>query len=187
MKTSEIYFIKLFSALILTIYFSYSFGQKICTYPVTEKDNIIDTIWHKTVEDPYRWLEEINSDKTKEWLKGQAVIRDKYASKLAGNIAEHLSNYSYIQTKRVSKQGKYYFRYQIYQGSESASLYYQLQPEDEPRLLFNPNTLDKSAVISIDGIKFSDDNKTLALTLSKNGSDWKTIRFLDIDKRELLK
>jgi len=157
------------------------------TYPPTEKTNTVDTLWHKLVEDPYRWLEDIDSDKTKEWLKSQEVIRDKYAGKLATNLAEHLTNYNRIQSKNISKKGKYYFTYRIFKVTESASLYCQLRPEDEPYLLFDPNKLDKSAVMSIDGITLSEDEKTLAITLSKNGGDWKTIRFLDVESRTLLK
>lgn len=177
---------KLISIFFLFFFFFSSFGQKRCIYPLPEKDNVADTLWHKVVEDPYRWLEEIHSDKTKEWLKGQAIIRDKYASKLSANIVDHLTNYSIIQSKRITKQGKYYFSYHIYNVLESASLFYQIRPEEEAHLLFDPNTIDKSAVMHIDDITLSDDNKTLALILSKNGSDWKTIRFLDIEKRELL-
>ncbi len=161
--------------------------QQPITYPPTEKNPVIDTIWHKPVEDPYRWMEAIYSDKTKQWLKNQEPIRDKYAGKLASNLAEHLTNYSRINTKNISKQGKYYFTYQIFKLTESPSLYCQLQPEDEPFLLFDPNKLDRSAVIGIDGITLSEDERTLAIILSKNGGDWKTIRFLDIESRTLLK
>lgn len=178
---------KLISIFFLFLSFYSSFGQKLCTYPVTEKVDVVDTLWGKLVEDPYRWLEEINSDKTKEWLSKQEVIRDKYAGKLASNLSEHLTNYSRIDSKHIIKQGKYYFSYKVYSVLESPSLYYQIRPEDEAHLLFNPNTLDKSAVISIDKFTISDDNKTLALLIEKNGSDWKTIRFLDIESRELLK
>ncbi len=178
---------KLTSIYVLFFFYFSSFGQKLCIYPLTEKDNVEDTLWHKVVADPYRWLEEIRSDKTKKWLKGQAIIRDKYASKLSANIVDHLTNYSIIKSKHITKQGKYYFSYHVYNVLESASLFYQIRPEEEAHLLFDPNSLDKSAVMHIDGITLSDDNKTLALILSKNGSDWKTIRFLDIEKRELLK
>ncbi len=178
---------KLTSIYVLFFFYFSSFGQKLCFYPLTEIDIVADTLWHKVVADPYRWLEEIRSDKTKNWLKDQAIIRDKYASKLSANIVDHLTNYSIIKSKHIIKQGKYYFSYHVYNVLESASLFYQIRPEDEAHLLFDPNSLDKSSVVHIDEIALSDDNKTLALILSKNGSDWKTIRFLDIEKRELLK
>lgn len=41
-------------------------------------------------------------------------------------------------------------------------------------------------MISIDEIKLSSDNKILAMLLSKDGSDWKTARLLDMETKELL-
>ena len=178
---------KILSIFILCISFYASFGQKLCTYPLTEKENAADTLWGKIVEDPYRWLEVYNSEKTKEWLSKQEILKDKYGGKLASSISEHIDNYSSINSKSLSKAGKYYFSYKIYTGLETPSLYYQLMPEDVAHLLFDPNTLDKSSVMSIDGYAISENEKTLALIIAKNGSDWKTIRFIDIESRQLLK
>ncbi len=178
---------KSFSILIFSFWIISSAAQKPYVYPATEKDNVTDTLWGKAVADPYRWLEDVSSDKTKEWLKGQARVSDACKSRLSESIAEHLSNYSRIQSKRISKHGKYYFTSRVYRGNETASLYYSLHPDEEPKFLFDPAILEKSDVISIDGISISEDNKTLALILSKNGSDWKTIRFIDMETRELLK
>jgi hypothetical protein len=35
----------------------------------------IDTIWGKVVEDKYRWLEDLESTETNDWLKVQDSIR----------------------------------------------------------------------------------------------------------------
>jgi prolyl oligopeptidase len=167
---------------ILTI--NFSSGQEV-SYPVTKQQDVIDTIWHTPVHDPYRWLEDIHSEETKAWLNEQEAVRDKYAGKLTESIAEHLKNYSRIRSKRISKQGIYYFTFMT-TGDESSSLYYQTQPFEEKHLLFNPNTLSDKDVIAIDGITLSANNKTLAIVLSKNGSDWKSIRFIDMEHKKLL-
>jgi prolyl oligopeptidase len=176
--------------LILSLFvFSLSiFAQEKNIFPQTFKENIIDTIWEKRVEDPYRWMEDIHSDRTNEWLKSQEAITKKYSGKLAENIPEHLTNYLRIESKRITKQGKYYFSFYHYKLSKAASLYYQLTPQEEPHPLFDPSVLNRNStdVISIDGIKLSGDGKTLALMISRNGSDWKTIHFLDMESRSLL-
>jgi prolyl oligopeptidase len=66
------------------------------------------------------------------------------------------------------------------------SLFYQKNEDSKPKLLFDPNGLIKHADISIDGYYLSPDNNILALALSVNGSDWKTIRFLDMKTKNLL-
>lgn len=170
---------------LLFIYGLKSFAQTPYTYPITVKGDVIDTIWNRPVADPYRWLEDIDSEQTKAWIAGQTLIREKYSSKLSSSIADHLTNYSYIRSKNISKQGHFYFSYRINALSESASLYYQVNLDDNARLLFDPNQLEKSSVTSIDGIALSEDEKTLALILSRNGSDWKTIRFISMDNGKL--
>jgi len=177
---------KSISIFLITFSFSFSFAQTPCIYPPTERQNIVDTIWHKVVEDPYRWLEDIHSEKTNEWLKNQKAIRDKYGGKLSDIISEHITNYHFIQSKNVSKEGPYYFSSGISRKTESSSLYYSTTIDETPRVLFDPNLLAKPGTISIDGITLSEDFKTLALALAKNGSDWKTIRFLDVETKRLL-
>ncbi|MBK8873850.1 MAG: hypothetical protein IPN13_07975 [Bacteroidetes bacterium] len=38
----------------------------------------IDTIWGREVKDTYRWMEDIRSPETLNWLKTQDTLRDNY-------------------------------------------------------------------------------------------------------------
>jgi prolyl oligopeptidase len=173
---------------ILFVLFTFSsIAQDKCVFPLAQKDPVSDTIWHKCVEDPYRWMEDISSDKTKSWLKSQEEITKKYSGKLAENISEHLGNYLDIDSKHIQKEGKYYFSFYYNARSKGTSIHYQLNPKEESKLLYDPSGIDMNSTMSIEGVKLSDDNKTLAMMISKNGSDWKTIRFLDMESKSLLK
>ncbi len=154
------------------------------TYPITEKIPVTDTIWGRPVEDPYRWLEDIRSDKTANWLTTQEELTKKYSGKLSESLGEHLTNYSRIKSKNVSKHGKYYFSSRTLEINKPPALYYHPTRDEEPKFLFDPSTLGNG--IAVDGISISPDNKILALLLSRNGGDWKTIRFISIDDRKLL-
>ncbi len=162
------------------------FGQHPFLYPKTNTANEADTIWNKIIKDPYRWMENINSTETTEWLKAEKQITDQNRSKSFSALKDYITNYSYIQFKPLIKQGKYYFSYRLDDADQTASLYYQQFTYTDPTLLFDPNTINKNAAIHIDDIELSDDNNTLALNLSKNGSDWQTIRFLNINSGKLL-
>jgi prolyl oligopeptidase len=163
-----------------------SFGQKVYEYPVTLKQETSDTIWGKVVYDPYRWLEDINSNETQEWIKQQDKAKDKCYGATYYPLIKYLSIYSNIDYKPIFREGKYYFMYVYEKREQTPSLYYQKDEDKEPKFLFNPNIPGENSTVTIDEISISSDNKTLALELSKNSSDWKTIRFLDIEHKKLL-
>ncbi|MBN1183254.1 MAG: S9 family peptidase [Bacteroidales bacterium] len=162
------------------------FGQKDYKYPLTPAKEIWDSVWGRIVYDPYRWLEDINSNETQQWIKLQDKVKDKCYGITYYPLIEYLSSYSQIDYKPIFREGKYYFIYIYEESNQTPSLYFQKNEDKEPKFLFNPNLLDKNSTVSIDEISISSDNKTLAMVLSKNSGDWKTIRFLDIDHKKLL-
>lgn len=166
--------------------FTITTGKVNIPIPETEKNVVVDTIWGQTVEDPYRWLEDINSVETRNWLESQSLYAQDNQGKYYHNFKDYIRLYSSIDYKPITKEGKYYFFYRTEDPEKSPILYYQNEPEESGKKLFDPNKLDKNRVISIDGLKVSPDNSTLALVLSEGRSDWKTIRFLDIPTGDLL-
>ncbi|OQY03272.1 MAG: hypothetical protein B6I20_05335, partial [Bacteroidetes bacterium 4572_117] len=48
------------------------------TYPETKKVDTIDTYFGTNVPDPYRWLEDDNSEETKAWVKAQNKVTFGY-------------------------------------------------------------------------------------------------------------
>jgi len=174
-------------SLLLLLFSIRCFGQKVYNYPETFRQNKVDTLWGKAIGDPYRWMENIRSPEVLNWLKTQDTLKNKYKGENLKSLTEYLQRYSFIIYGDFSfKEGKYIFFYRN-ENDGPPSLYYSKQGFfNNDRFLFNPNRLEKSAVISIDEIKLSADNKTLAMLLSKNGSDWKTVRFIDMETKKLL-
>ncbi len=173
--------------LFISIFFSCGLiAQQAFVYPKANASNQADTIWGRVVKDPYRWMEKIDSPEIMEWLNEENKLAQDYNKKLVGSLKENIEQYSYVDFKRFTKQGKYYFSKTIEGERQTAKLFYQQYTYTEPMELFDPNKLERNASTHIDGFLLSPDEKTLALTLSKNGSDWQTIRFFDMEQHKLL-
>ena len=50
------------------------------SYPVTEKNPVVDTYFGYEVIDPYRWLEDDRSEKTGQWVDSQNTTTSNYFS-----------------------------------------------------------------------------------------------------------
>ena len=51
-------------------------------YPATVKDSIVDNYFGVEVADPYRWLEDDNSEATAEWVKAQNTVTFDYLQQI---------------------------------------------------------------------------------------------------------
>ena len=49
-------------------------------YPETKKEETQDNIFGKSIEDPYRWLEDFTSEEATDWVKEQNELTDSFTS-----------------------------------------------------------------------------------------------------------
>ena len=52
------------------------------TYPVTKKGDVVDDYFGTKVPDPYRWMEDLDSKETAEWVAAQNQVTFDYLGKL---------------------------------------------------------------------------------------------------------
>ena len=52
------------------------------TYPVAERQDVVDDYFGTKVADPYRWLENDTSAQTAAWVAAQRELTDKYLEAL---------------------------------------------------------------------------------------------------------
>jgi prolyl oligopeptidase len=152
-------------------------------YPKTRKVDTIDTYFGIKVADPYRWLEDDNSDSTKKWVDAQNVVTQKYLSEIPfrDKIRDRLRTvWNYERMSAPYKKGDRYF-YSRNDGLQNQSvLYYKDQLNGEGKVLIDPNKLAADGTSSLGSTDVSHDGKYMAYGISKAGSDWVDFYVLEI-------
>ena len=152
-------------------------------YPVTEKDQAVDTYFGREVADPYRWLEDDTSKATETWVEAQNKVTQAYLSKipfrerLKQRLTE-LMDYEKIGAP-IKKKGKYYFTKN--DGLQNQSVLYVKESLDgEPSVVLDPNQLSEDGTVALTNFSFSKDGKYLAYSISRSGSDWNEIFVINL-------
>jgi prolyl oligopeptidase len=147
------------------------------------KSDVADTIFGQIVPDPYRWMEDLNSDSVKQWLSAQRKIthKEKLKFRQSLDLAENnLDLYAAYNVPAAQKVGPWYFSMGSYLSTSMAVhspvLFYRKEFEDKQEIAYNPNEIMDKYIYSIAGWSLSDDGQYLAVSLSKSGSDWCEIR-----------
>ena len=146
-----------------------------------------DTVedYHGTkVADPYRWLEDPESDETKAWVEEQNEVTFDYLKSIPyrEQIRERLTKlWDYPKYSAPYKKGGRYF-FSKNDGLQNQSvLYMQETLESEPVLVLDPNTFSADGTVALTGSSLSEDGRLLAYGTSSSGSDWQENRIRRID------
>ncbi len=154
------------------------------SYPVTRKADNVDDYHGTKVPDPYRWLEDDNSEETKAWVKAQNEVTFKYLDQIPERSAirerlKKLWNYERYGVP-FSEGGRYFYTYNS--GLQNQRVLMVAESlEAKPRVLLDPNTLSPDGTVSLAGYSVSDDGKLLAYGLARAGSDWEEWYVRDIE------
>lgn len=155
------------------------------TYPDARQSDLVEDLHGQKVADPFRWMEEIDSDETKAWVAAQAELAQSYLSKLPGRERiekrlEAIWDYDKIGMPRREGGRVFYSRQSGLQNQ--AVLYWREDNEGaEEKVLLDPNKLSEDGTVALSGYSVSEDGKFLAYGLSSSGSDWKEWRVREIE------
>jgi len=169
--------------------FSFDKNDAKLTYPESKRVDQFDDYFGTRVPDPYRWLEDENSAATKSWVDAQNVVTfaylDKipYREKLKARLTE-LSNYPRISAP--FRRGDTYF-FTKNDGLQNQSVYYiQTGVNGTPQVFLDPNKFSTDGTSTLSAFSLSTNGQYLAYGTSTGGSDWVTIRVMEVGSRKLL-
>jgi len=152
-------------------------------YPVTKVIAQSDNYHGKSIDDPFRWLEDVDSADTKDWVKRQNKVTLDYLTTATRRnaIRDRLTElWNYERFGFPSKHGDHYL-YTHNNGLQNQNILYVSDSlKAERKVLLDPNTLVADGTVALTGNVPSDDGKLLAYGLATAGSDWNTWRIRDI-------
>ncbi|HCR93745.1 MAG TPA: S9 family peptidase [Oceanicaulis sp.] len=147
------------------------------------------------VSDPYRWLEQDVrvSEDVANWVEAQTEVTNAYLDQLPGRerIAARLAelwNYERygLPTTRETEDGLRYF-FSRNDGLQDQSVFMvQDGLEGEARPLIDPNEWAADGTTALAGTVPSPDGAKLAYLIADGGSDWRSIRVMDVETGETL-
>ena len=152
-------------------------------YPVARKSDQVDDYHGVKVADPYRWLEDLDSEETRKWVEEQNKLTFGYLAEIPARttIKDRLTKLWNFEKYGVPfKEGNRYF-YTRNSGLQNQSVLYSVNSlEAQPQVLIDPNTLSADGTVALSGTAVSNDGKFLAYSLSASGSDWQEWKVRDV-------
>jgi prolyl oligopeptidase len=165
-------------------------------YPPSYPDPTVVDIYHgQPVPDPYRWLEDLDSEQTRAWIEAQNHLTFNYLQQIPARqrIRERLTQlWNYEKYSQPFKEGGRYFYFKNDGLQNQSVLYTQESLEGQARVLLDPNTFSEDGTVALAGIAISrardsgaeHAGRYLAYGLSCSGSDWQEWKVRDIETGE---
>ncbi|MEN3037643.1 MAG: prolyl oligopeptidase family serine peptidase [Candidatus Kryptonium sp.] len=168
--------------LLILLSFSISLSQKL-NYPQTKTVDVVENYHGFKVADPYRWLEDFNSEEVKRWVDAQNKLTFEYIrsvvfyDKIKKRLTE-LMNYPRVSVP--TKAGDRYFFFKNDGLQNQSVLYMRESLKGKDKLVIDPNKFSEDGTIALMNLSYSRDGRFLAYGISVSGSDWQEIRIRDI-------
>ncbi len=162
-------------------------GRDTANPPETRRNMVVDTLHGVEVADPYRWLEDQQSPRTRSWIAKQNEYTNSLLDDVSGReeLKERLTELMKIDRITVpTGRGGRYFLSRRSADQDLFVIYMREGLDGEDKVLIDPHSMSKDYSKSVRMMDVSPDGKLLAYGIREGGADEVTVRFMDVDKRE---
>ena len=152
-------------------------------YPQARRDDVVDEIHGVPVPDPYRWLEQADSDETRAWAAAQADLyvserdtwpgRETYRDRLLELLGAGMVS------APVWRGDRQFFMRRS--ADQEHAVLLTVDPDGTERVLVDPHALDATGLTTLDTWQPSKEGRLLAYQLSEGGTEDSVLRVLDVE------
>jgi prolyl oligopeptidase len=165
--------------------------------PETQVGLVVDTIHGVAVPDPYRWLENTNSDETRAWVE----VQNAYAEQIIGNPPvrawlegrlRELTDRDDVGSPRLAGDYEYFTLRR--RGEEVGAIYRRPTPQEgdttdidpagEYEKVLDPLARSSDGTTSLGMLDFSPDGRLLLYRVRDGGPDEFAVRVRDLERGE---
>lgn len=153
------------------------------TYPPARRADVVDDYHGTPVADPYRWMEDPDSEETRAFVRAQNDVTLPYLASL--------SERAYLRDRMeamwdVPRTGAPTVREGVAvwahnDGLQDQPVFFVRQPGHDDRVLLDPNQMSEDGAMAVIVTSLSDDGRYLAYSVAEAGSDWQVIRVRDVE------
>jgi prolyl oligopeptidase len=137
-------------------------------YPETKKVDTVNDYFGTKVADPYRWLEDDNSEETKAWVQEENKVTFDYLSKIPyrDKIKKRIEEmWNYPKYGAPFRKSDFYY-FSKNDGLQNQNVWYKQKGlAGKPEVFIDPNKLSEDGTVSLGSINFSLNGKYMAYTI----------------------
>lgn len=152
-------------------------------YPETHRIELFDDYHGTHVPDPYRWLEDVDAEETKAWVRAQNAVTFAYLESLPEreHIRQRLTElWDYERYGTPFREGDQYFFFKNDGLQDQSVLYRQTALDGRPTVLLDPNQLSEDGTVAVSTIALTEDARLMVYGTSAAGSDWREFFVRDV-------
>lgn len=157
--------------------------------PHSLPDPVTEVLHGVSVTDPFRWLEDGESPRTRQWIAEQTRFARNYLDSLPGreHIRKRIRELLAVETCDSLQKcgGRYFFRKRL-ATEEQPGIYMRTGAEGRDRLLVHPSGLGGGPHTAVKLIRVSEDGRLLLYEIKEGGERTGRFALFDVDARMTL-
>ena len=163
--------------------------QLMITPPHSTLEPVTDVFHGVPVTDPYRWLEDQDSPRTRAWIEEQTRYARFYLDNIPGRnrIRERIREFLAVETYDSLQKagGRYFFRKRL-PDHEQPCIYMREGADGEDHLLIDPAERGTGKFTAVKPLRVSPDGRLLLYEVKEGGERTGTFELLEIETRKRL-
>jgi len=157
--------------------------------PFTTVEPVTEILHGVPITDPYRWLEDQDSPRTRQWIEEQTRYGRQYLDSLPGRdrIQERIREFLAVETyDSLQKAGNRYFFRKRLPDQEQPCIYMRDGADGHDQLLVDPMELGAGKFTAVKPLRVSPDGRVLQYEIKEGGERTGTFALLNIETRRTL-